>query len=173
MDALAKLYEKPSTSNKVFLMKRLFNMKMSKGGSVANHLNEFNMVTNQLSSVKVDFDDEVRALLILCSLSESWNGLVMAVSNFDSGSNTLKFDDVVGVILSEEMRWKRTGETSGNALNMENRGRQKDRGKGSRNCGNSRKGRSKSRLGKIECWNCGKKGHLKKECRAPKKQRDG
>jgi hypothetical protein len=29
MDALAKLYEKPSMSNKVFLMKRLFNMKMS------------------------------------------------------------------------------------------------------------------------------------------------
>ena len=28
--ALAKLYEKPSTSNKVFLMKLLFNMKMSK-----------------------------------------------------------------------------------------------------------------------------------------------
>jgi hypothetical protein len=56
---------------------------------------------------------------------------------------------------------------------MENRGRQKDRGKGSGNRGNSRKGRSKSRLGKIECWNCGKKGHLKKDCRAPKKQRDG
>jgi hypothetical protein len=49
------------------------------------------------------------------------------------GSNTLKFDDVVGVILSEEMRWKSTGETSGNVLNMENMGRQKDRGKGSRN----------------------------------------
>jgi hypothetical protein len=60
MDALDKLYEKPSTSNKVFLMKRLFNMKMSEGGSVADHLNEFNTVTNQLSSVKVDFDDEVR-----------------------------------------------------------------------------------------------------------------
>jgi hypothetical protein len=103
MDALAKLYEKPSASNKVFLMKRLFNMKMSEGGSVADHLNEFNTVTNQLSSVKVDFDDEVRALLILCSLPESWNGLVMAVSNSVSGSNTLKFDDVVGVILSEEM----------------------------------------------------------------------
>jgi hypothetical protein len=173
MDALAKLYEKPSASNKVFLMKRLFNMKMSEGGSIADHLNEFNTVTNQLSSVKVDFDDEVRALLILCSLPESWNGLVMAISNYVSGSNTLKFDDVVGVILSEEMRRKSTGETSGNALNMENRGRQKDRGKGLGNRGNSRKGRSKSRLGKIECWNCGKKGHLKKDCRAPKKQRDG
>jgi hypothetical protein len=30
--------------------------------------------------------------------------LVMDVSNSVSGSNTLKFDDVVGVILSEEMR---------------------------------------------------------------------
>jgi hypothetical protein len=172
MDALDKLYEKPSASNKVFLMKRLFNMKMSEGGSIADHLNEFNTVTNQLSSVKVDFDDEVRALLILCSLPESWNGLVMVVSNSVSGSNTLKFDDVVGVILSKEMH-RKTSETSGNALNMENKGRQKDRGKGSRNRGNSRKGRSKSILGKIECWNCGKKGHLKKDCRAPKKQRDG
>jgi hypothetical protein len=71
MDALAKLYEKPSSLNKVFLMKRLFNMKMSEGGSIADHLNEFNTVTNQLSSIKVDFDDEVRALLILCSLPES------------------------------------------------------------------------------------------------------
>jgi hypothetical protein len=52
-------------------MNILFNMKMSEGGSVTEHLNEFNTVTNQLSSVKVDFDDEVRALLILCPLPES------------------------------------------------------------------------------------------------------
>jgi hypothetical protein len=74
MDALAKLYEKPSASNKVFLMKILFNMKMSECGSVADHLNEFNTFTNYLSSVKLDFDDEIRSLLILCSLPKSWNG---------------------------------------------------------------------------------------------------
>ena len=55
--ALEKLYEKPSASNKVFLMKRLFNMKMLKGGYVADHLNYFNTVTSQLSSVGVNFDD--------------------------------------------------------------------------------------------------------------------
>jgi hypothetical protein len=103
MDALDKLYEKASASNKVFLMKRLFNMKMSEGGFVVDHLNEFNTTTNQLSYVKVDFDDELRFLLILCSLPERWNGLVMDVSNSVSGSNTLKIVDVVGVILSEEM----------------------------------------------------------------------
>ena len=62
MDTLDRLYEKPSSSNKLFIMKILFNMKMSEGGSVADHLNDFNTVTNQLSSVKVDFDDEVRDL---------------------------------------------------------------------------------------------------------------
>jgi hypothetical protein len=93
MDTLDKMYKNPSTSNKVFLMKRLFNMNMSKGGSVADHLNEFKTVTNQLSSVKVDFEDEVRDPLILFSLPEIWNGLVMVVSNSVSGSDTIKIDD--------------------------------------------------------------------------------
>ena len=62
-------------------MKRLFNMKISKGGSVVDHLNDFNIVTSQLSFVGVKFDDKVRALLFLCSLPERWNGLVMATSN--------------------------------------------------------------------------------------------
>ena len=151
-------------------MKRLFNMKMSEGGSVADHLNEFNTLTSQLSSVKVNFDDEVRALLILCSLPESWNSLVMAVSNSVPSSNTLKFDDVVGVIVSEEIGRKRKGETSGNALTMESRGRQKERGRSPGNHDKYKKGKPKSRFGKVECWNCGKKGHLKKDYRSPKKK---
>ena len=84
-------------------MKRLFNMNISKGGSVVDHLNEFNTLTSQLSFVKVNFDDEVRALLILFSLPESQNSLVMSVSNCVPSSKTFNFDDVVGVILSEEM----------------------------------------------------------------------
>ena len=46
MSALSKLYEKPLASNKVFLMKHLFNMKMSEGGSIVDHLNEFNTLTS-------------------------------------------------------------------------------------------------------------------------------
>jgi hypothetical protein len=35
---------------------------------VAHHLNEFNTITNQLSLVEIDFDDEIQALIILASL---------------------------------------------------------------------------------------------------------
>ena len=95
VQTLERLYENPSTSNKVFLMKSLFIMKIVEGGFVANHLDEFNIVTNQLPSINFNFDEEVRVLLILCSFLESWNSLVMAISNYISGTNTLKFDDVI------------------------------------------------------------------------------
>ena len=55
----------------------------------------------------------------------------MAISNFVFGSSTLNFDDVVGAILSEEMRWKSSGETSGNFMSAESRGRKMERGKSS------------------------------------------
>jgi hypothetical protein len=77
---------------------------MLEGGFVDDHLNEFNMVTNQLSYVGVNFDDEVRDILILCIVLESQDSLFIVVSNSISDSNTLKFDDVIDVILSEEMR---------------------------------------------------------------------
>lgn len=163
MKELDKIYEKPLASNKVFYKKHLLNMKMSKGGSIANHLNDFNMVTNQLSSVGVNTDDEVRDSLILCSFLERWNGLVMDVSNYVFGSRTLKFYDVVSVTLSQEMRQKRTCETSGNSLTIENRGRKREREKNPRNHGKFGKGKYKSRQ-RVECWNNGKKIHLNNYC---------
>ena len=162
--ALEKLYEKPSASNKVFLMKRLFNMNMSEGGYVADHLNDFNTITSQLCSIGRNFDDEVRALLFFFSLLEGWNGLVMAISNSVSGSSTLKFDNFFSAILSEEMQWKSSSETSGNALSAESSGRKMERGKSLGYRSKSRKSRSKSRSG-IVCSKCRKKGHLKKDCR--------
>ena len=46
IQALAEMYEKPSANNNVYLMKKLFNLKMSKSGSVVEHLNNFNTLTN-------------------------------------------------------------------------------------------------------------------------------
>ena len=57
----------------------------------------------------INFDEEIRALLILCSLPKSWNSLVMAMSNSVPGTSTLKYDDVIGVILSEDDHRKTSG----------------------------------------------------------------
>ena len=59
------------------------------------------------------------------------------------------------------------------ALNVDNRGRISDRNKGNGNRGKSKNGRCKSRNGRnLECWNCSKTGHLKKNCRGLRKNKD-
>ena len=68
MKALSGMYEKPSANNKVHLMNKLFNLKMAENASVAQQLNKFNTITNQLSFVEIDVDDEIHALIVLASL---------------------------------------------------------------------------------------------------------
>ncbi|KAE8681332.1 hypothetical protein F3Y22_tig00111330pilonHSYRG00176 [Hibiscus syriacus] len=93
MAAISSMYEKSSASNKVHLMRQLLNLRMAKGASVAQRLNELNTITTQLSSVEIEFDDEVQALILLSSLPDSWNATVTAVTS-SSGNSKLKFDDV-------------------------------------------------------------------------------
>lgn len=69
---------------------------------MAQHLNKFNTTIIQLSSVGIEFDEEVRALILLSSLPKSWNATVTTVSS-SSGSNKLKFDDVHDLVLNEEI----------------------------------------------------------------------
>jgi hypothetical protein len=170
--ALSSMYEKPSTNNKVHLMKKLFNLKMAKGALVAQHLNEFNTITNQQSSVKIDFDDEIQVLIIMASLPNSWEAMRMAVSNSASKSK-LSYEDVKDLVLGEEVRRKDVGETSASsaALNLEEMGRGQERNSG-KGRSKSRKGKSKSKFGQQpECWNCGKTVHYKKNCRELKKKK--
>jgi len=172
MSALSNMYEKPSASNKVHLMRRLFNLKMTEGGSVTEHINEFNVILTQLSSVSITFDDEVKALILLSSLPESWSATVTAVSS-SSRDSKLKLDDIRDLILSEDIRRRESSESSGSALNTESRGRTSQRGQ-SYGRGRSkprRRSQSKNRK-EIICWNCDKKGHFSSQCREPKKKRE-
>ena len=99
------MYEKSSSTNKVFLMKKLFCLKMQENGSVAEYLNTFNSITTQLETVEIVFADEIHALLILSGLPESWESLVVALSN-SSSDVKLRFEDVTCTLLSDELRRK-------------------------------------------------------------------
>lgn len=113
-----------STSNTIFLMNKSYNLKMKEGGNISNHLNEFNTLIGQLILVNINLDDEMKSILLLCSLLNSCEGFVMVVSNLVSSKNryVLKFDDV-GILLSEDMRRKNQGTSSGDTLVTDSRWR--------------------------------------------------
>lgn len=52
-------------------------MKMSKGMLVTQHLNDFNIITDQLSSIEIEFDEEIRALILLASFLNSLEAIRM------------------------------------------------------------------------------------------------
>ena len=104
-------------------------------------------------------------LLLLSSLPDSWEMLVVSLSN-SAPNGRLTMSMVKDALINEEARRKDVGINQSHALVMERRGRQQggSRGKG--------RGRSKSRGRSTDgrkttyrCYHCGLEGHLKKNCR--------
>ena len=79
----------------------MYNLRMRYGDSVTEHLNAFNTMVSQLLSVEIKISDEYKCTILLCSLPDSWDSLVVAIG---SNATALNFDEVVLSLLSEEMR---------------------------------------------------------------------
>ena len=70
-DKLGTLYQSKSLVNKLFLWKKLYNLRMKDGDSVTEHLNAFNTVVSQLLSIDIKILDEYKCISWLCSLPNS------------------------------------------------------------------------------------------------------
>jgi hypothetical protein len=64
-DKLGNLYQSKSLVNKLFLWKKLYNLRMRDGDSVTEHLNAFNTVVSQLLSVEIKILDEDKCISLL------------------------------------------------------------------------------------------------------------
>jgi hypothetical protein len=143
---------------------------MRDGDSVEEHLNAFNIVVSQLESVEIKISDEDKCISLLCSLSYSWDSLVVAIG---SNTNALKFDEVVSSLLSEEMIWKNMEGQRTYALFVRGHSQKRNRSKFSSGRSKS-KGRSKSPKSFLKvCWRCGKEGNYKKQCRYKVEKKKG
>jgi hypothetical protein len=163
-DKLGNLYQSKSLVNKLFLQKKLYHLRIEDGDYVIEHLNSFNTLVSQLVSINITIAEEDKCITLLCSLPDSWDNLVVAISS--TTQSTLKYEDVVSSLLSEEMRWKSMDSHNTDALFV--RGRTQDRNGGKPSGGRPKStDRSKSPGKSLrKCWKCGKTGHYKKDCKS-------
>jgi len=97
-DRLGTLYQSKSLVNKLFLQKKLYNLRMKEGDSVVEHLNTFNIVVSQLVYVDIKISDEDKCISLLGSLPDLWDSLVIAIG---SNATALQFDEIVSSLLME------------------------------------------------------------------------
>ena len=109
MNTLSHMYEKLSTNNMVYIMEKLFNMKMGEGTLAATYFNISNTIISQLTSVEINFNDKVSALIILMSLPKIWEPIRVRIRNSIS-KRKLKLNDAKDHILTEEARRVYSGE---------------------------------------------------------------
>src|SRR5436190_12496124 len=102
------MYERKTTQNKATLIPRLVNLKYKDGRSVTEHLSDFQGLVSQLNVMKMVLDDELQALLLLSSLLDSWNMLVVTLSN-SAPEGVITMDLVKDNMLNEESRKKDVG----------------------------------------------------------------
>jgi hypothetical protein len=92
-----------SLVNKLFMRKKLYNLRMKDGDSMTKHLNTFNTVVSHLLFVDIKISGEYMCISLLFSLPNSCDSLVLAIG---SNATNLSFDDVVSSLLLEETRQK-------------------------------------------------------------------
>ena len=67
-ERLEKLYMANNLSNKLYLKKELYSLRMSENTDALQHLRKFNGLISQLLQFQVTFNDEDKAILLLTSL---------------------------------------------------------------------------------------------------------
>ncbi|CAF1852203.1 unnamed protein product, partial [Brassica napus] len=162
-DHLAKLYEAKSLHSKIFLKRKLYTLRMGESTSMTEHINTLNTLFSQLTSLSYKVESQKRVELLLQSLPDSYDQLIINLTN-NVSTDSLVFDDVAAAVLEEESRRKSKEDRRENsqieALTVM-RGRSMEHG----SSGSHKHGRSKSRSkNTFKCYHCGKKGHLKKDC---------
>ena len=97
---LEELYMVKSLTNTLFLWRQFYQLRMTEGQSVQEHLSHFQKILTDLLSVGENVEEKTRALVLLASLPSSYESLVTALL---VGKSTIKMDEVTAAILQNEV----------------------------------------------------------------------
>ena len=120
---LENIFSRKTSENKTTLIRRFVNLKYKDGNNMVEHINSFQGIVNKLVAMKMNIDDEMQESLLLRSLPNSWETLVVTVSN-STPNGILTMESVKNSLLNEEAIRKEKGESSFGVLVHEKQERQ-------------------------------------------------
>ena len=114
---LSGLYGRKNAFNKMSLMRKIVRLKYGDRESIIEHINTFMDYVNQLGTTKFPLDDAKQAILLICTLPDSWENLVVTL-NTSCQEQNVSIQVVKTSILNEESRRKVKGALSQSDSNV-------------------------------------------------------
>ncbi len=90
-EAFCGVHEAKTISNKLFLRRRFFTIKMQERDDMFVHINMVKALTDQLHSIKVNITDEDVYMVLLMNLPPSFDNLVTSLESMSTKDVDLQF----------------------------------------------------------------------------------
>jgi hypothetical protein len=103
-EAFCGLHEAKTMSNKLFLRRRFFTIKMQEGDDMLLHINTMKALADQLRSIEVNITDEDVYMVLFMSLPPSFDNLVTSLESMCTKYVDLQF--IVARLLHEMSKRK-------------------------------------------------------------------
>lgn len=169
---LSTIHEQKSASNKLTLMTKFHEYKMSSTDSVAQHVAKIENMARQLKDVGEELSEVMIIAKILGTLPSKFNALVTTWDNVSEWDQ--KKEVLVERLIKEESRLTTIDETSNAlaAIKVQD-GSTNSKDNASHKNRNSDKMSGKNKRKEFTCHNCGKKGHYGRNCyKRPENDKD-
>ena len=89
---------------------------MEDNDAVTEHMNVYNNLVSQINFIGIKMVKEDKCITLLCPFPNSWENLIVAICS--ASQVTLKFDEIVSSLLSQEMRLKTMDTQSMDSMSM-------------------------------------------------------
>src|ERR1044072_1072286 len=126
---MESLYQAKTLTSKFYVQQRVFGLRMKEGSDLMAHLTVFNNVLAEVTRLGITIEDEIKAVVLLCSLPGSYDHLVTTLTY---GKDSVTLDAISSALLAHAQRANRAeeegGGSSGDGLFVKgsaNRGREK------------------------------------------------
>ena len=100
------MFEEKSPLNRTSVFRKIVRLRYQDASSMDEHVNAFQGLIIQMVSLEIPLANEVLALLLLGSLLDSWETLVVTLSNSTPQGKHLTLDKLKSSLLNEEARRK-------------------------------------------------------------------
>lgn len=151
-DTLKHTFEPQGAVAIVMTRRKLFRAVCDDVTPIEDHIRTLRGYQQELANLNHAVSDEDFAVILITSLPESWNTFITSID-----SSTLTGTDasarIISRILDQERRIK---SKSGNETALFGKGKHP---------------KKKKYNPDVTCYNCGRKGHIKPDCRSPPKEK--